>query len=81
MSTEEEKPVGDLRRPRGVMEVEMEPTEQGIVVFDGSGSPLHLVDSMSASDVAEMLGTLVSRRVLVARLRAWADVLDQISGE
>lgn len=68
------------RAPRGVMEVEMEPTEQGIVVFDGTGSPLHLIDSMTPSDVAEMLGTLVSRRVLVARLRAWADSIDEIGG-
>lgn len=64
--------------PRPTMEVEMAPTEQGIVVFDGTGAPLHLTDSMKPADVAELLDTVVVRRVLIARLRAWADVLDGI---
>lgn len=66
---------------RELMEVEMAPTEQGIVVFDGTGSPLHLVDSMQPAEVADLMPEPVSRRVLVARLRAWADVIDRIDRE
>lgn len=63
---------------RPTIEVEMAPTEQGIVVFDGSGAPMCLIDTMTPDEVADLFPEPVARRVLGARLRAWADVIDSL---
>lgn len=63
------------------MEFEMAPTEQGIVIFDGSGSPLYLLDTMSVGDLRELLPSPVAARVLATRLHAWANIVDVIAYE
>lgn len=60
--------------PRNEITVEMEDKEQGIVVFDGTG-PIVLIDEIAPADACDYFSAL-SRKVLVARLRYWADVLD-----
>jgi hypothetical protein len=57
------------------IELEMEQGESGVVVFDGTGLPLYLMDSMEGSELADLLNTL-SLKVLATRLRFWLEAAE-----
>ena len=49
---------------------------QGLVLFVGDGLPIILGDTDSAIDVPDYVSHPVQRAVTVARLRAWADLIE-----
>lgn len=50
--------------------------EQTLVYFPGDGNPLFMADDMSRADLRDYLPAPVARAVLAARLRTFADMLD-----
>lgn len=52
-------------------------TEQSIVVFPGDGTVALLDDTLSPAAIPELFSTAVIRAVTVARLRAWADLIER----
>lgn len=57
--------------------IDMPHTTQGIVIFDGTEYPVVLTDEVAPIDAREYLSDTLTRRVVVERLRYWADVLSQ----
>lgn len=49
--------------------------DQTIIVTLGEGVALFLSDDGPATDIDDL--AVVQRRVLIARLRAWADIIEQ----
>lgn len=57
--------------------VTLRPTEQALAIFPGDGSVTLLDDTLPATELLTAFATGISRAVTVARLRAWADLIER----